>query len=104
MVKSPINFDIEEYIRLVQSFHGFAAPGVVVGGFMVHPARTGIPEGMFFNAICETPTCLPDAIQLLAPCTRGNGRLKIMNFGRFALSFFDKKKEMDIVSFLTLKD
>jgi formylmethanofuran dehydrogenase subunit E len=88
MKESP--FDIEDYIHRVQSFHGHIAPGVVIGGFMVHLARTRIPATTLFDAISETPACLPDAIQMLTPCTVGNGWLKIMNFGRFALSLYDK--------------
>jgi formylmethanofuran dehydrogenase subunit E len=83
-------FDLENYLRQVQSFHGHVAPGVVVGGFMVHLARARMPEGVLFDAICETPVCLPDAIQLLTPCTVGNGWVKIINLGRFALSLYDK--------------
>ena len=83
-------FDIEEYIHVVQSFHGYKAPGVIIGGFMVNLGKGHLSEGTLFNAICETPVCLPDAIQLLTPCTIGNNRLKILNFGRFALSLFDK--------------
>jgi formylmethanofuran dehydrogenase subunit E len=85
-------FDLEKYLYLVQSFHGYAAPGVIIGGFMVNLAKRNLPEGTLFNAFCETPVCLPDAIQLLTPCTTGNGRLKIFNFGRFALSLYDKDK------------
>jgi formylmethanofuran dehydrogenase subunit E len=88
MRESP--FNIEEYIRFVKSFHGHTAPGVVIGGFMVHLARAKIPKGVLFDAICETPSCLPDAVQLLTPCTVGNGWLKIINLGRFALSLYDK--------------
>jgi formylmethanofuran dehydrogenase subunit E len=83
-------FDLQNYLQLVQSFHGHVAPGVIVGGFMVHLARARIPEGVLFDAICETPVCLPDAIQLLTPCTVGNGWVKIINLGRFALSLYDK--------------
>jgi len=83
-------FDIEEYIHRVQSFHGHTAPGVVIGGFMVHLARSRIGKEVLFDAICETPACLPDAVQLLTPCTVGNGWLKIINLGRFALSLYDK--------------
>ena len=84
------SFDIEDYIHRVKSFHGHVAPGVVIGGFMVHLALTRMPEGVLFDAISETPACLPDAIQLLTPCTVGNGWLKIINLGRFALSLYDK--------------
>jgi formylmethanofuran dehydrogenase subunit E len=84
-------FDVEEYIQRVQSFHGHVAPGVVIGGFMVHMARTRIPEGIVFDALSETSACLPDAVQLLTPCTVGNGWLKIINLGRFALSLYNKQ-------------
>lgn len=91
MGETPV-FDLENYLHLVQSFHGYMAPGVIIGGFMVNLARRNLPEGTLFNAICETTVCLPDAIQLLTPCTVGNGWLKIMNLGRFALSLFDKDR------------
>lgn len=83
-------FDIEKYLHVVHSFHGYTAPGVIIGGFMVNLAKRNLPEGTLFNAICETTVCLPDAIQLLTPCTIGNGWVKIINLGRFALSLYDK--------------
>jgi len=85
------NFNIERFCRQVEAFHGHIAPGVVVGGFMVHLAKSYIPAGVLFNAISETASCLPDAIQLLTPCTIGNGWLKILDFGRYAVTFYDKK-------------
>jgi formylmethanofuran dehydrogenase subunit E len=88
----PQLFDIEKYLNAVQSFHGYTAPGVIIGGFMVNLAKAHLSEVILFNAICETPVCLPDAIQLLTSCTIGNNRLKIFNFGRFALSLYDKNQ------------
>jgi formylmethanofuran dehydrogenase subunit E len=88
---NPQAFDIEEYIQVVQSFHGYTAPGVIIGGFMVNYAKSKMAEGVLFKAICETPACLPDAIQLLTPCTIGNDRLKIINLGRYALSLYDRE-------------
>jgi len=83
-------FDIDEYMRRVESFHGHAAPGVIIGGLMVRMAQIRIPEGVLFNAVCETLSCLPDAVQLLTPCTVGNGWLRVIDLGRFALSLYDK--------------
>ena len=60
--------------------------GVVIGGFMVDMAYKHLPEGVLLDAFCETEKCLPDAIQLLTPCTMGNGWLKVNNIGRFALT------------------
>ncbi len=84
------SYSYEEYLRLVESFHNYAAPGVLLGGFMVDLALKGLPRGILFDAISETPKCLPDAIQLLTPCTTGNGWLKVLNLGRYALSLYDK--------------
>ena len=94
------DFDIEEYLQRVKSFHGHVAPGAVIGGFMVHLALTKIPEGVLFDAISETPACVPDAVQMLTPCTIGNGWLKIINLGRFALSLYDKHQGNGIRVFL----
>jgi formylmethanofuran dehydrogenase subunit E len=93
-------YSFEEYLRLVESFHGATAPGVVIGGFMVDLAMSRIPAGTVFDAICETTACLPDAIQLLTRCTVGNGWLKVFNLGRFALSLYDKYEGKGIRVFI----
>jgi formylmethanofuran dehydrogenase subunit E len=80
----------DEYIEMVKTFHGHVAPGVVLGGFMVDLAYQNLPQGEYFDAISETRSCLPDAIQLLTPCTVGNSWLKIIDLGRFAMSLFEK--------------
>jgi formylmethanofuran dehydrogenase subunit E len=84
------SYCFEEYIDKVKAFHGHVAPGLVVGGFMVDLALQHFPPGRLLDALCETRACLPDAVQLLTPCTIGNGWLKIINLGRFALSLYDK--------------
>jgi formylmethanofuran dehydrogenase subunit E len=85
-------YSFKAYANLVESFHGHAAPGMIIGGKMVDIALQNIPQGMLFDAICETANCLPDAIQLLTPCTIGNGWLKIVRLGRFAINLYDKYK------------
>lgn len=83
-------YSYEEYLHLVKSFHGNLAPGLIVGGFMVDLAMRHLPEGEFFDAVCETPVCLPDAVQILTPCTIGNGWLSIVPFGKFAVTLYEK--------------
>jgi formylmethanofuran dehydrogenase subunit E len=75
---------------MIKSFHGGLAPGLIIGGFIVDLAMKNLPEGEFFDAICETPVCLPDAVQLLTPCTIGNGWMSIVNLGRFAVTLYEK--------------
>ena len=83
-------YTVEEYKNLVKSFHGYVAPGLMIGGFMVDHALNHLPEGDFFDAVSETRNCLPDAIQLLTPCTIGNGWLRILDLGRYALTLYEK--------------
>ncbi|MFZ0051692.1 MAG: FmdE family protein [Desulfobaccales bacterium] len=84
------SYSFDDFLQLVKSFHGNIAPGVVLGGIMVEAARPRLPAEVLFDAICETRNCLPDAIQLLTPCTIGNGWLKVVNVGRYALTLYDK--------------
>jgi formylmethanofuran dehydrogenase subunit E len=82
-------YTFEEYVERVRKFHDFASPGVVIGGFMIHLAYQYLPREVLLKAICETPKCLPDAIQILTAKTVGNGRLTVINLGRFAITFFN---------------
>ena len=84
------SYTYEEYMERVRAFHSFAAPGVLIGGFMVDLAYRHLPDNGLYNALCETPKCLPDAIQLLTPCTIGNGWLTVINLGRYAFSIYEK--------------
>jgi formylmethanofuran dehydrogenase subunit E len=84
------SYNLNEYINMVKSFHGYAAPGVLIGGFMVCEAYQKFDNKGLYDVICETSKCLPDAIQLLTPCTIGNGWLKIINLGRYAITFYKK--------------
>lgn len=83
-------YTFAEFRQLAQDFHGYAAPGLLIGGFMVEYAKRNLPEGTLFEAVVETKKCLPDAVQLLTLCSTGNNRLKICNLGRYAISLFDK--------------
>ncbi|TVQ96112.1 MAG: trehalose-binding protein [Desulfovibrionales bacterium] len=80
----------DDFVLQVRDFHGSAAPGLVLGGFMVEEARRHLPEGTIFDAISETTHCLPDAVQLLTPCTIGNGWLRVVSLGRYAVTLYDK--------------
>nr|WP_321259276.1 FmdE family protein [uncultured Pseudodesulfovibrio sp.] len=83
-------FTFDGFVDLATWFHNYPAPGLLLGGYMVEEAKRHIPEGVLFDAISETSWCLPDAVQLLTPCTIGNGWLRIRNTGVYAVSLFDK--------------
>ena len=79
-------------LQIIENFHGWKAPGLVIGMFMIDLARELVGEHVEADAIVETRHCLPDAIQLFTPCTIGNGWMKILDWGKFALSLYDRKK------------
>lgn len=79
-------------LRIIEDFHGWKAPGLVIGMFMIDLARELVGEHVEADAIVETRHCLPDAIQLFTPCTVGNGWMKILDWDKFALSLYDRKK------------
>ncbi len=83
---------LEVFLNEIEKFHGFKAPGVVIGGFMVDWAQELIGKDVEADAIVETYHCLPDAIQIFTPCTFGNGWMKILDWDKFALSLYDKRK------------
>jgi len=77
----------QEILRLAE-FHTYPAPGVLIGAFMVNYAMEllGVTPDRKLYGVCETPKCLPDALQVLAHITTGNNRLKIIPIGKFAIT------------------
>lgn len=76
----------EEFMEEARAFHGYPAPGLIIGGYMVELAKRHMPEGVLYDAVSETAHCLPDAVQLLTPCTFGNGWLRVLPFGIYAVT------------------
>jgi formylmethanofuran dehydrogenase subunit E len=70
------------------AFHTSPAPGILIGAFMVDYALEllGVTADEKLFGVCETPKCLPDALQTIAHCTTGNNRLKIVPIGKFAIT------------------
>jgi len=83
-------YSIDQFIKAATKFHGYAAPGLVLGGFMVDAAMKALPDDILFDAISETSWCLPDAVQMLSACSVGNGWLKILNLGLYSVCLYDK--------------
>jgi len=82
----------EEFTEAIERFHGWKAPGVVIGGFMVDLAQEHMGPGVEADVIVETIHCLPDAVQIFTPCTFGNGWMKVVDWDKFALTLYDKRK------------
>jgi len=96
-------FTFDEFKAKAAAFHGYPAPGLLIGGYMVEMARRQLPEGTLFDAVVETSKCLPDAVQILTPCTIGNGWLSIAPFGKFAVTLYEKYSGKGVRVFLDTK-
>jgi formylmethanofuran dehydrogenase subunit E len=77
-------------LETIRGFHGWEAPGLVLGLLMVDWARERIGARVEADALVETRHCLPDAVQLFTPCTVGNGWLKVLDWDQFALTLYDR--------------
>ncbi len=84
------SLSFDEFREKAAEFHGYPAPGLLLGGYMVEHAKSLLPEGILFEVVVESAKCLPDAVQLLTLCTYGNGRIRLANTGRYALALYDK--------------
>jgi len=81
--------DLEDYFEQCRNFHGYLAPGLVLGGMMVDWALEAMESSQSFNAVVETRKCLPDAVQILTKCSIGNGWLEILDWGKLAITLYD---------------
>lgn len=90
-------------LMAMENFHGSLSPGVILGGLMV---TLGIELlGGFSDpaAVVETQCHLPDAVQVLTPCTVGNGRLVVLDWGKTAICLYDRQKQAGYRIWLDLK-
>jgi len=88
MARGGVRPELQQEILRLAEFHTYPAPGVLIGAFMVDYAMEllGVKKGQKLYGVCETPKCLPDALQVLAHITIGNNRLKIVPVGKFAIT------------------
>ncbi len=83
-----VSFD--QFVVDMEAFHGDRAPGIVVGGLMLDAALVKVGETPELAIVVETYNCLPDAAQILTHCTIGNGGLTVYDWGKFALTAYNR--------------
>jgi formylmethanofuran dehydrogenase subunit E len=94
---------LDVFYNDIERFHGFISPGLVLGGLMVDWAQELIGPNVEADAVAETCHCLPDAVQVFTPCTVGNGWLKVLDWDKFALCLYDKRRLAGYRVWLDLK-
>lgn len=83
--------DVADYLIKAEEFHGHVSPGLVMGGFLVDAAWAILGPTPHLNAVVETVVCLPDAVQILTPCTLGNNFMQVLDWGKFAVTLYDRE-------------
>lgn len=78
----------QDYYRRCIPFHTYPAPGMLIAISMVDYALEliGAVPGDKVYAVAETQKCAPDPLQVIAHCTIGNHRLRVVDIGRFAIT------------------
>ena len=82
--------NLPDLLIRMEEFHGYRSPGLLLGGVMLDAAQRELGPTPYLNVVTETVVCLPDAVQLLTPCTMGNGFLQVLDWGKFALTSYDR--------------
>lgn len=83
--------ELPAYLQRAEEFHGHVSPGVVLGGFLLEAVWEGLGDTPYLNAVVETVVCLPDVVQMLTPCTLGNNFMQVLDWGKFALTLYDRE-------------
>lgn len=89
MEKLGVPESLRESFQKCIDFHTYAAPGMLIGVFMVDCALKVLgrkPDEKIF-VTCETHKCLPDPPQVIMHATTGNHRLRVLPIGKFAMTF-----------------
>ncbi len=88
-----------KFIFMGKKYH---SPLMPLAAVMINRAIKSFPlsERAHLKCITESNSCLIDTIEKLTYCNRVNGRLKIYDYGRFAITFYDSEDLMGIRVFI----
>jgi len=89
-VTSICGITVDDLVLRIEEFHGYRSPGILIGSRMIETALHELGDTPYLNMVSETVVCLPDAVQLLTGCTIGNGFLQILDWGKFAVTAYDR--------------
>ena len=97
------NEHLNPYFEQGAKFHSYLSPGLVLGIIMVDLAKELLGPRKLIDAVVETKACIPDAIQLMTACTYGNGWMRVKDWGKMALTLYDKQELDGVRVFVNLE-
>lgn len=83
---------LRPYFEQGIEFHGWLSPGLALGIIMVDLAKELLGPRHLIDAVVETKACIPDAVQLMTACSYGNGWMRVKDWGKVALTLYDKQE------------
>ena len=86
-----LNKRLKEDIEKAAELHGDCPPGIPIGVYMVDYALKLLADYNKLKCVVETPRCLADALQVMTPCKLGNPYFKLINYGKYALTLYDRE-------------
>lgn len=98
MDKQGVDPQTKEHLLKCSRFHTFSAPGLLIGVYMTEYALEELraQPGEILYAVSETHKCAPDSLQIIAGCTVGNNRLRVIPIGRFAITLNRKSWDPEV--------
>ena len=95
------SIDLRALVRRSAAAHGHLCAGVVLGVRMVLRARDelrleDIGQRHRLAVVVETARCMTDAIASATGCTPGSGDLRVVEYGKAAATFLDRKQQRAI--------
>ncbi|HNY12683.1 MAG TPA: formylmethanofuran dehydrogenase subunit E family protein [Candidatus Wallbacteria bacterium] len=81
---------IYKQIFMARKYH---SPLMPLAASMINGAMNRFPflDRAHLKCIVETNSCLIDTVEKLTHCNRVNGKLKVFDYGRYALTFYDSE-------------
>jgi formylmethanofuran dehydrogenase subunit E len=93
----------DDVLSRLGEFYGTLVPGLIIGAYMVELAYEKLGDVELVDAAAESRKCIADSVQLMTPCTLGNGWLKVYDWGIFAITLYDKKNKRGVRAYFDTK-
>lgn len=86
--KHGISGRVREFMDKSVNYHGFPAPGVILGAYMIDLAleKLGAAADDKLFAIAETKKCVSDSIGIITGCTSGSSKFLLFESGRISIA------------------
>ncbi|ODS34910.1 hypothetical protein BEH94_11545 [Candidatus Altiarchaeales archaeon WOR_SM1_SCG] len=98
-----LNEKLKDSIEKAAEFHGDCPPGIPIGVYMVDYGLTLLGNYNKLKCVVETPRCIADAVQVMTPCKLGNPYFKLINYGKYALTLYDRESGKGVRVYLDAK-